>query len=1465
MNQSVKPSALNTEHLLKIAIENARIIVWELDLSNGELHYDEAMLKLLDIASETPPHTLENWLAIIHPDDQASFMQHFHTELATGTPQFDIEYRYARQSGLWGWAHSKGQVIQRDDSGNPLWVVGSTMNITQRKQAESDFLDAQNRFELIFNSSPDVMVISRLPEGCITNVNDAFVRHTGYSKKEAIGNTTLGLAFWSSEDRQIMTDAIARDGYCRNLEFDFTMKDGQKKYGSFSAVITKLQGIAHLVSTIHDITNRKQAEIKLQQSEALLRSTLESTDEGILMIAQDGHVLSANTRFMELWRIPQSLIDAKNDSLLLTHVIDQLIEPDAFMSLVQRLYNSDEVARDTLHFKDGRVFERFTQALFIGQQQGRIWCFKDISAIFNAQQQLQIFNHNLEMTLKAIPDLLFELDQDGLYLNVFAHDEALLAVQKQHLLGHRVSEKLPAEAAEIVMSALCEAKNTGYSQGQVIKLELADGMHWFELSTAHKISTDAKQRFIMLSRDITSRKNIEEELKKTKERYEFATSAGHVGTWDWSPITGILFWSDETFRLMGCKPGSITPSYELYLSLVHPDDRERLNTAVMAALHEDKPYSIDCKIVIANEKVKFCHITGTVEFNDHHQPTRMLGTIQDVTERKQNEIALATSLALFKTVIDTAPMRVFWKDTSSRYLGCNPSFARDAGVASEEELIGKDDTQLVWHAQAQLYREDDLQVMESGIAKLSYDEPQTTPDGQQIWLRTSKVPLRNAANEIIGILGIYEDITKQKQSELALYDSKIQAQNLSTLLRLICDNVPDMIWAKDMQQRFIFTNKAICDQLLDAADTSEPIGHDDMFFALRQRASHPDDPNWFTFGELCQDSDLVTWQNGTTSEFCEFGNIQGEFKVFDVHKAPLINEHGEVIGVVGSGRNITEQKAIEEKLRLAALVLENSSEGLLVTDVDNRIIDINPAFTRLTGYELAEIVGKDASILHSERQSSDFYLEKARQIKRTGRWQGEVWNRRKNGEIFAEWLTINTIYHDDGSIHRRVALFSDITDRKKSEELIWTQANYDHLTQLPNRRMFLDRLAQDIKKTHRNGEKLALLFLDLDHFKEVNDSLGHDFGDILLIEAARRIALCVRESDTVARLGGDEFTIILNELDDTSRVELIAENIIQALSQPFDLQGKDAYVTASIGITLYPDDALDVEHMLKNADQAMFVSKRAGRNRFSFFTGAMQQAAQHRLHIITDLRTAIAEQQFQLFFQPIIELKTGRLHKAEALIRWFHPTRGLISPADFIPLAEESGLIHEIGAWVFAEALKQAQQWHSIYGPDFQISVNMSPIQMQAAHGKTQWFHDLAKLGLSGQNFVFEITEGLLLDTSSNVTSQLLAFRDAGIQVAIDDFGTGYSALSYLKKMDIDYLKIDQSFIRNLTPDSSDMALSEAIIVMAHKLGLKVIAEGVETEAQHQLLTSVGCDYGQGYYYSRPVDKQAFEALLGKS
>jgi diguanylate cyclase (GGDEF)-like protein len=450
--------------------------------------------------------------------------------------------------------------------------------------------------------------------------------------------------------------------------------------------------------------------------------------------------------------------------------------------------------------------------------------------------------------------------------------------------------------------------------------------------------------------------------------------------------------------------------------------------------------------------------------------------------------------------------------------------------------------------------------------------------------------------------------------------------------------------------------------------------------------------------------------------------------------------------------------------------------------------------------------------------------------------------------------------------HKSWQLNKEIKKRRKmSRDMIWRQANFDFLTHLPNRYMFHNRLEEEMKKADRMGLPLALLFLDLDHFKELNDSLGHGLGDMLLVAAAKRLRSCVRSVDTVARLGGDEFIVILSTLHDSTSVEKITQEILNRMAEPFELQNEVVYISASIGITMYPEDATGIEALLKNVDQAMYAAKSLGRNCFHYFTYSMQEAASNRMRIAKDLRTALSTNQFHLQYQPIVELASGSIHKAEALIRWQHPEQGLINPAQFISIAEDTGMIIPIGSWVFHEAAAQVAQWRGSLHPEFQVSINISPVQFKNDSNLQSWIVYLREQEMDGESIAIEITEGLLLEPKSTVKYQLFEFRNAGMKIAIDDFGTGYSALAYLRKFDVDYVKIDRSFVHNLTPDSDNMALCEAIILMAHKLGLKVIAEGIETLEQKSLLQNAGCDYGQGYFFTRPVPPTELEAYTRRS
>ena len=467
----------------------------------------------------------------------------------------------------------------------------------------------------------------------------------------------------------------------------------------------------------------------------------------------------------------------------------------------------------------------------------------------------------------------------------------------------------------------------------------------------------------------------------------------------------------------------------------------------------------------------------------------------------------------------------------------------------------------------------------------------------------------------------------------------------------------------------------------------------------------------------------------------------------------------------------------------------------------------------------------------------------------------------RDGHEFPVELSISVI--DSPNLQEFSAYIRDISQRKQAETIIWNQANFDSLTSLPNRDLFLERLEHEALNCDRSKLSLALLYLDLDHFKEVNDSLGHDMGDLLLVEVSRRLKKAVREIDTVARPSGDEFTIILGQIDDQLSVQRVCQQLLDSLSEPLTLDNEIVHVTASIGVSFYPDDANSIDVLQRNADQAMYAAKASGRNCYQFYTAEFQERAQRKRQMIMDLREAVNQSQFEVYYQPIVNLLDDSMIKAEALLRWHHPQAGMVSPAVFIPIAEETGLIHDIGNWVFYQATQQATLWRKQFDNNFQISVNTSSLQwVENAAGMNQWFTHLIEQGIDGTALCIEITEAVLIDANDRITNRLLEFRDANIQVSIDDFGTGYSSLSYLKNFDIDYLKIDQSFVRNLDQQQNDLALCEAMIVMAHKLGIQVIAEGVETKSQDRILRDIGCDYGQGYLYSRPISALDLTALI---
>ncbi|MDP2367994.1 EAL domain-containing protein [Rhodoferax sp.] len=803
------------------------------------------------------------------------------------------------------------------------------------------------------------------------------------------------------------------------------------------------------------------------------------------------------------------------------------------------------------------------------------------------------------------------------------------------------------------------------------------------------------------------------------------------------------------------------------------------------------------------------------------------------------------------------PIGAYRSSEAGQLLRANDALVRMLGFESEASMIAAM-TNLATELYVEPQRRQQFkeQMAREGKVVNFVSELYRHQTRERIWVRDNSHAVHDEHGALLYFEGTIEDITASRAADKALRDSEAQ-------LRMVTAQVPGMVFLMQLNldgtRQYTYVSDGV--RALFGVTPAQVLADSGLLRSFR----HP------------QDSALVEEQMREAPALPESVATQfrivlrdGTVKWLEV-TASTVSHDAQGCLRCGLMIDITERKRTEALVRETEerwkLALEGAGDGVWDWYVQTGVEFFSKRCKEMYGYaeddmpDQADVFDAlthpdDAQQMARDRQAhfdglTPTYVNEHRIRCKDGHWK---------------WvLTRGMVVSRDaqGQPLRMIGTHTDITERKKSEAMIWQQANFDTLTGLPNRRMLRERLEQELRKCKREGTQLAVLFVDLDHFKEVNDSLGHDNGDLLLIEAATRIRGCLRESDTVARMGGDEFTVLLPDLADSAGLEYVAQKLLTTLSGAFQLGDEQVFVSASIGISHCPQDGTQVEQLFKNADQALYVAKGAGRNRYSYFKPAMQEAAQVRARLAADLRLGLQAGQFEVHYQPIVSLCTGAVYKAEALLRWRHPARGMVSPAVFIPIAEGSGSILEIGEWVYRQAAAQVRRWRAELAPNFQISVNKSPVQFQQpAKVHTSWIEHLSDLGLPGQSIVIEITEGLLLETDERVTNQLLDFHDAGIQVALDDFGTGYSSLSYLQRFDIDFLKIDQSFVRHLIPDSTDLALCKAIIVMAHELGMQVIAEGVETEVQRDLLTAAGCDFGQGYLFARPMPASELEAWV---
>ncbi len=757
--------------------------------------------------------------------------------------------------------------------------------------------------------------------------------------------------------------------------------------------------------------------------------------------------------------------------------------------------------------------------------------------------------------------------------------------------------------------------------------------------------------------------------------------------------------------------------------------------------------------------------------------------------------------------------------------------------------------------------------------------------GRIRWIRDEMRTLEGTSQPGTEVIGAWQDITREKQAShlqqtrLAVLDCLVGNSSLPEILMEIAhrleQNQPGMrvsILLLDPRSGRLITGAApsLPDDYNAAVNGLKPgVGHGSCgtAAALGEPVIVPDiltHPYWAAYTALATRVGLracwsVPFKDDAGQVLGTFAVYYGEPREPSQTELDLIDEFTRITSLA------VQRVRAATAMRQAATVFKSTREGVVITDLKPCIINVNRAFTEITGYQEQDVIGRNPKLLQSGQHDKSFFRTIWQTVRQSGHWQGEIWNRRKSGELFPQLLTISTVYDEHQKPTHYVGVMTDITHIKQSEKQLERLAHYDPLTDLPNRLLFNARLKHALQQARRYRGQLAVMFLDLDRFKQINDSFGHPVGDQVLKAAAERLGHCVRVNDTVARIGGDEFLILLESIHHPDNAAVVAEKILHGFSEPFDLEERELFITPSIGICFYPRDGEDGETLIRNADTAMYEAKKRGRNSYAFYSEQLTSHAFEQVMMENRLRKAIERNELQLYFQPQLELRTGRQVGVEALVRWEHPDLGMIYPARFIPLAEETELIIDIGRWVLETACGQAREWLN-RGFDFgRLAINVAGPQIRRQVVLEQVQQALAVSLLPADRLELEVTEGFIMDGECGAVEMLESLRQLGVSLSIDDFGTGYSSLAYLKRLPINQLKIDQSFVREIPQDPDDMAIVRAVIALAKSLGLAVIAEGVETEEQRRFLIAQGCTRGQGYLFARPLSTRDFTAFLKAS